>query len=106
MFKTLIFSLFIGGVLSAAFDDGQIHFESRTVDIPLKPYNPNATEAEDGVDNNRGGRVSGGKSAVDGQFPFIVEINTYKFGTTGYSLCTGSLITQAWTLTALHCTMA
>lgn len=46
-------------------------------------------------------RISNGKQAKDGQFPFVAELSINL--KSGGLLCTGSLIASNWILSARHC---
>lgn len=52
-------------------------------------------------DAERGGRISFGLTATSTQFPWVaeLEINT----NSGGALCSGSLISNQWILSARHC---
>lgn len=50
---------------------------------------------------NRGGRLINGFPAADGQFPWVARMATMT--PTGNFLCSGSLISTGWILSAFHC---
>lgn len=66
------------------------------------PENPDEFLLRVKVNVTRGGRVSNGVLAYNGQFPWVAELLT--FATTGtVGSCTGALISNNFVVSARHC---
>lgn len=87
-FIEFFFTLFIVKVSS------ELQFEVQEQNFTIEPQN-NSQFLKPHV------LISGGSSAQDRQFPFVAEIRINVKG--GQLLCTGSLISRDWIVSARHC---
>jgi trypsin len=89
-----ILSIFLALSVAAKLDVHRVDLEVPTDPAVGKFHDDQVTKA-------RESRISGGWTASNTQFPFVAELSISTGS--GGALCTGSLISATWILSASHC---